>query len=315
MTPVISTPLQCPRCGGVFLPPTLEPTAVIECPHCAHRLRVTEWGRSRLAAAGPGRWRTWVAAAAGVVMLAGAAWVISRIGRVQRPEIVPGETRADAGSTEGGIDEAFATARGALGSANWGAALPLIRHAARVRPLMERYHAIRPWTPVVLTGTREGRITGDGPHRRAIISCNTEKGRIIEVQLEASDTGWKLDWEELTNARGFEWDEFYARPPAEPRRLRVSALRASVPDEYYSKAGQDRSGTVAVRFFGGDRGDSVVALVPKASEIGRLFQVELSWEVPRSYVCELRSADPAAVPPRVELTEFVQKGWDLDEGT
>jgi hypothetical protein len=248
-------------------------------------------------------------------MLAAAAVVIARIGRAQRPEIAgTGATSvADASAVE--LDAAFAAARRALASANWGAALPMIRQAARVRPLMERYHAQRPWTPVALTAMRDGRIAGDGPGRRAIISCSTAMGRIIEVQMEAADPGWKLDWEELTNARGFEWDEFYSNPPAGPRRLRVSALRASVPDEYYSKAGHDPSGAVAVRFFGGERGDSVVALVPKASEVGRLFQVELSWEIPRGYVCDLQSADRSAVPPRVDLIAFVQKGWELGDGS
>jgi hypothetical protein len=269
------------------------------------------WGRSSLLNRGKMR-RPWLASLLGGGMVAVAAGVAIWCFQTQRPKAGTAGRAADA--TRADLETAFVAARDALASNDVASMLDMVRQSGRVEPLIRRYHAVHPWMPIVLTRFRDGRVVTDTAGRWAIMSCDTKRGRVIQVRTEKTPAGWKLDWEALTNAPGFEWEEFYTQAPTEPRRLRVSALRGSVPHDYFSNAGLDPEAALAVRLFATERGDSVMALVPKASELGRLFRVELTWEVPRAYVCDLRFADPAAVPPRVEIAKFVQKGWALAEG-
>ncbi|MGI8602490.1 MAG: hypothetical protein ACR2OZ_05775 [Verrucomicrobiales bacterium] len=211
------------------------------------------------------------------------------------------------------LDAAFVVASRALASEDWTSALPYLLRGERIEPLIERYHRQHRWTHLVLTRRHHSRLVSHEGVSAAEIEAETVNGRRVHLRLEETRDGWKLDWEALFNAPRFEWREFYTLRPAHPRRLRVTVLRASLPDAYYRAAGCPPAETLAVRLWGTEPGDSVVALVPAASELGQTLTADVSWEVPRQYLAEIRFADPNAVPPRVNCIDLLQKGWFLRE--
>ena len=121
--------------------------------------------------------------------------------------------------------------------------------------------------------------------------------------------GWKLDWEDLVHARQFAWDRFHEDKPDSPVAVHVLARRGSATDEFFTSAGLTQENGFAVLLDGPQPGQPVLAIVPKASDLGRRFQRDLTWEHPRPYRCLLRFADPSLYPPRVEITEFSGEGW------
>jgi hypothetical protein len=176
---------------------------------------------------------------------------------------------------------------------------------------MQRYHRERPWNHVTLARRRDARLVEHDGAAFAEIEAESTTGKIVHLQLEETRDGWKLDWESLVNAPRLEWREFYEDRPNDSRRLRVTAQWASVPDAYFLAAGCEPSKTLAVRLWGTEPGDSVVALVPRDSSLGHTLANEVSWEVEQRYAAEIRFADSQAVPPRVNFIAILQKGWLL----
>ena len=209
------------------------------------------------------------------------------------------------------LDAAFVVASRALACEDWTSALPFVRRANRIEPLMERYHREHPWNHVALTRRHNAELIDRQGVTFARIEAEGARGRRVHLELEETPDGWKLDWEALVNAPRFEWREFYSQRPEDPRRLRVTALKASVPDAYCLTAKCEPTATLAVRLWGTEPGDSVVALVPNDSDLARTLASEISWDIAQRYVAELRLADPKAVPPRVNLIAILQKDWLL----
>jgi hypothetical protein len=208
------------------------------------------------------------------------------------------------------LQEARTAAEHALGAADWTAARPLLLDAERVTPTMQKYHALHPWIPMTLVGPHEGTLTSSGATRTARLSVRSDRGSLLTLHLQDTPTGWKLDWERLINARHFAWEMFHQERPTSPVLLHVLALRGSADPACFASAGLTPETGLAVRLDGPRPGLPTLAIVPKASDLGRLFQRDLTWQQPRPYRCHLRMADPDQVPPRVEITSFSGEGWD-----
>lgn len=205
--------------------------------------------------------------------------------------------------------EARAVAEAALGAPDWRTAQPHVLDAPRMAPLMERYHTRHPWVPMALIGPHSGSLSTAGGTRTARLLVPSDRGSTLTLHLQETPNGWKLDWERLVHARHFEWQSFHENRPDTPTALDVLAVRGSADDAHFASAGLTRDSGLAVRLDGPRPGLPALAIVAKASDLGRLFQRELTWEQARPYRCRLRMADPSLVPPRVEITEFTGEGW------
>ncbi len=333
-------PVHCSLCDGIFIPPAVSATNAVQCPHCAGQMLLAHCRPAALAAqqavgvqmsereaaalqreSVQQRRSRWLGIAGGALAAGLVAFLLFQAVKSEPPPpaaapVTTGEPPPPPPLTPedlADLDDAEQVARQVLAAPTWQQALPLLRCRQRIQPLMSRYHAARPWAPVPLKERRGGRIVVRHGHRWADLDMLLEDHRVVHLLLEKTPSGWRFDWEGLVNAPAFEWAEFYAQKPTAPRRLRVTALRGSVTDGYMLTAGCEPAETLAVTLFSGHRGDSVIALVPKDSDLGRMLALELTWEAPRDYLCELRTADPQAVPPRVNLIAVLQKDWYLPD--
>jgi hypothetical protein len=328
--------VRCAFCANLFLPPEVSAWNVVQCPHCGSQMPLDE---CRPAQPEPQQRRVVIQVTeeearahetrrqqqqhlialtvAGSVVAAVAVGFIVVLGvSGRRPAPSPGSASAapapdQVRQEQQKLDAAFVVASRALASEDWTSALPFLRRAGRIEPLMQRYHNDRPWNHVTLTRRSHARLVNHEGATFAEIEAESASGKIVHLQLEETPDGWKLDWESLVNAPGLEWQQFYNDRPDDARRLRVTAQWASLPDAYYLSAGCEPSKTLAVRLWGTEPGDSVVALVPRDSPLGRTLATEISWDIQQQYVAEIRFADPQAVPPRVNFIAILQKNWLL----
>lgn len=313
--------VACLRCGRAFLAPTDQPAAVIECPCCGAQAR-----REELLAPPPASephktgatHGTWTVALAALLALAvlgavgvGLQWFRPNARRAAAPAAdLPASDLRRVNDIL--LQEARAVADRALSCPDWLAARPLVLDADRVAPMMEKYHARHPWIPMTLVGAHEGTITTTTADRTrtARVSVHSNRGSLLTLHLQDTPDGWKLDWERLINARHFAWVLFHEDQPTSPVALHVLALRGSADDAAFARAGLTPETGLAVRLDGPRPGLPTLAIMPKASDLGRLFQRELTWQQPRPYRCQLRLVDPHQVPPRVEITSFTGEGWE-----
>jgi hypothetical protein len=310
----------CSGCGQAYLAPTETPTAVIECPQCGAQARrdALRPAPAPTAPVRPGHGRA-VAVWGLAGLLALAVLVAAGLGlRRLQPATVPPRPAAaaptpllDPESVETAVlKEARAAAGRILGHGDWTSARPWLLHSDRLGPLMERYHAKHPWKPVILTETVEGTLTTTGGRRVARLTAQTDRGTRLPLHLEETPEGWKIDWERLVQARQFAWEIFHEDRPAPPVLLHVRARRGTASDAHFAAAGLVSKDVIAVRLDGPQPGLPALAIVEKASDLGRLFQRELTWEQARPYRCELRLIDPTLTPPLAEITTFIGAGWD-----
>lgn len=310
-------PVACTRCPQLFLPPTDQPGAWIECPACGARDTLAAFravpAPLEPAPEPPRAFRrafvSFAFIAAAALILAGAGWFLQKnkpgeAGPAPAPPAAfsPEETRA--------FSAAYEVAARALSSADVAAARPFLLQAGS--PLLDRYHARHPWPAINLARWTAGDFLKTTAPRYLRLTAETDRGQKLPLHLQETEHGWKLDWEALVNAPQFEWEEFCRNLPATPQRLRVRMWRGSVADDYLREARSTASEVIAARLSGPQPGESLLALVPKNSEIGQALQRDLTWEVPRRYVAEIRAVDPKALPPRVEITRLEHEGWSGD---
>ena len=311
--PAHGSPVLCPSCRRPFLAPTDQPAAVIECPRCGARRQRGTLVRPPAESAAPRRAARWagvavLAAGATLSLLAVVAAALRQFQPVAGPPAAPSAPAPDP-AQEAALREARAVAEAALGASDWRSAQPHLLDASRLAPLMERYHARHPWRPMTLVGAHSGSLATTGGTRTARLLVPSDRGSSLTLHLRETPEGWKLDWERLVNARQFEWQAFHDDRSGIPTALDVLAVRGSADDAHFAGTGLTRETGLAVRLDGPRPGLPVLAIVPRASDLGRLFQRELTWQQARPYRCRLRMADPSLVPPRVEITEFAGAGW------
>ncbi|MFN0127200.1 MAG: hypothetical protein ACKV19_11010 [Verrucomicrobiales bacterium] len=310
-----TTVVACPQCGRRYRAPAANPDTLIECPWCgAHDRRGALRQAEAAASSGPAPRRStaWslvaaVLACAGLGTLAYTlkSWLPRPAATLSNPS--PGLSQPPLTPE---LRQARETAAQALGSAEWSSALTWIRDAERVRPLMAHYHLRHPWVPLPLADTGHGRTsTTTAGTRWAHLSLQSDRGAPLSLHLELTASGWKLDWERLVQFREFAWKEFHASTEENPMLLEILALRGSASDSHFAASGLTPDSGLAVRLDGPKPGQPALAIVPKASDLGRLFHRELTWEHPRPYRCSLKLIAPHLTPPLAEITDFAGSGW------
>jgi hypothetical protein len=208
------------------------------------------------------------------------------------------------------VEAARIAAAHTLSLPDWPSALPFILDADRLGALIEQYHASHPWVPITLGGVKAATVDTAPDGRTVRLTVDSDRNSPITLHLKETPDGWKLDWERLVDARDYAWRRFHEEKPTTPVLLDVLALRGSAADAHFAAAGLTPESGLAVRLDGPRPGLPALALVPKASDLGRLLQRELTWEHPRRYRCRLRLTDPELVPPRVEITHFSGESWE-----
>lgn len=307
------TAVMCPRCTGAFRTPNDDPRAVIACPWCG-----SHHPRPALGALAPQAAPTSVrpptralALAAGLLLSAGvlaAVWVGFR--RFQ-PGVNPivGPTGPANPQVADALNQARTAAAQALAAPDWRAASPWLLEAGALESEMSNYHAAHPWRPRTLTGSHTGSLQQGPSHRIVQLSVPTAEGAPVTLSVHETPKGWKLDWKRLVNYRQFAWEQFHDARSADPMVLDVLALRGSATATHFTAVGQSPETAIAVRLEGSSLGRPAIAIVPKASDLGRLFQRELTWEQPRKYRCQVRHLAPGPIPPLVEITAYEGEGW------
>ncbi len=327
-----SVPVHCKVCDGVFMAGPVSPWNGVQCPHCAHQMPRSECRPAQIEAQEVRRellvteeevaentrearqqlQTKWLIGLGAVIALA-AVGLLMRGGfnrdREKRLEAA-GATPEFRPENQKRITAAWEAAEATLSAPDWRSALPGLREAERITPVMERYHAGQPWQPLHVAGRGSARLSDHEGLPFVELEASLSSGRRPTLVMQETPDGWKLDWELLADAPRFEWDDFIRTQPREPRRLRVYLLRASVRDGYCLAAGVEPSRVLALRVWAGDPGDSVTALVPKDSPAGRELEAATGWKAEQPYLVDAAFADPSALPPRIELKQVVKKGWE-----
>ena len=162
--PVGGSAVVCSACRRAFLAPTDQPSAVIECPSCRAHLRRGALLAPPAGGGSPRRGTRWVGV--GVLVVGSALSLLAAVAIALRQfQPAPGPLNPAAAAAapdpaqEAALREARAAAEAALGSPDWRAAQAHVLDAARLGPLMDRYHAQHAWMPMRLVGPHSGSLT------------------------------------------------------------------------------------------------------------------------------------------------------------
>ncbi|MBP7950216.1 MAG: hypothetical protein KA004_11210 [Verrucomicrobiales bacterium] len=339
-------PVHCPNCDLVFYPSVENPDQVVQCPACFMRTLLSS---CRPAAEPklefPERWVTeadetearrqivrgrqgkfLLAAALGVVALA--ALLLVRY----LPEIHQTPSGADtAGNSPAEVEKqkalaaATALAKTALEAPDWQTLLHSVRKPDHVRPLMEWYYKHRTggYVPYHIQRIKTGIYQASNPPS-VVVKLATADSRMLDVVVEQTSEGWKLDWEAFSNVHGIRWRLFLSREkefsdslivPVRVARLPLSLLTSG----FYSSIQADPAATKsAARLFVTDpEAEYAAAIFPADAPLAAELLSANEEENVRKFVVEvrLRGTDPDQYPPCVEIKRILQHGWDMPEVT
>ena len=212
---------------------------------------------------------------------------------------------------------AIAAARSTLGATTLTEALPYVRHTARVRPLMERWHATHPWSPLNFTPIDEGEIREQGDHTFFIFTARDETEKIHVFGLEETSAGWKFDWEVFTNRAAHEWLEFFGTRPATPQPLRVGVIRRTPTLAMLEATGVNGNDAFTVMLYGPNIAqDSVYAVLDAGSAIATRLSQEISFDQSKKFIVEVGflPVNPGLPDNLVTIQRILETGWTyLDE--
>lgn len=158
-----------------------------------------------------------------------------------------------------------ACVRGYLIAASVEEKLRYVRHADRVRPMMERYyrtHAMKP------EGFRNfERIRSMGLESLSFVYGqvelnNGDKHKLLLEQLE--DGSFKVDWESDVCYLPVAWDDYLENGPTEPVVMRVYIKR----DHFYAYEFKDEDRLDSYQLTTRDSDDHLFGFVEKDSEVG-----------------------------------------------
>lgn len=192
------------------------------------------------------------------------------------------DTRAD-DSPE--ARQAFEVAVAALNQPGWAEAFPYFRKADDC-PVMERYHAKNEWHPLQLTELAKARLENRDGHQWVILTAKTERHRSIVLALEKTAESWKVDWEALADAPGFEWQEFYQQL----RRLRSTcAWKPSGIGQrcLHRHRRRHAQGRAARELFLPPSERLRHRPGRQDSDLGRKLDAQLQWDTPLRIVADL----------------------------
>lgn len=118
-------------------------------------------------------------------------------------------------------------------------ALPLVRDARRVRPLMEDYYSRNSFVKHQWKSIGWAMPVEEPGYRFAYVQALFEDSPPVHLVVEESDSGFLVDWESSVHYSELSWSDFQTQKPREPKLFR---LLASKPDDA-EKMGNDEKQT------------------------------------------------------------------------
>ncbi len=209
---------------------------------------------------------------------------------------------------------AITAAQKALGAATWNEALPFVRHSARVAPLMERWHANNPWTPLRITPLDEGEIQHQDGRTFFIFTARDQTEKIHVFGLEDTPSGWMFDWEVFTDRATHEWLDFIATRPAAPQLLRAGVIRRTPTIRMLAAADVPGDEAFTVMLYGPNIADgSVFAVLRSDSPVATRLAETVTFDQARKFILDLRflPVDPALPEKLVSIDRILETGWSF----
>ena len=189
----------------------------------------------------------------------------------------------------------------------------LVRGGEALLPAMRSYYASHPDEPAGIHLTGSVKSIPDGGRLFFFVNGKDALEKPLEVVVERTPHGMKLDWRYLTGSGDMEWERWLKERPAVPVRLRVVAS----PDNYYAGAFANPGDWICIKITdpGGSstawayakrESDAAVALVLMFAGGRTNLRVQGLFEFPPE---DERTSPSAAITPQVFLRSVDDRGW------
>ena len=214
------------------------------------------------------------------LLLAGAvAWSVTHIQQAQpvvaeehkQAEVVVNEAAAGDLVIQHSIERMERTAKAFCEATSIEEMLPLVRHPATVRPLMEQFYAHHPLQPLSFKSIKTFQGAGlDSTSDFWAFSVELENGTIKNMLLEQEPSGnTRVDWETVVTYQPMDWDEYARqRPLGTAMDFRVYVNE----DHFFSHEFADAQRWVSFRLTTLGGVETLFGYAPKGSEVATQLQ-------------------------------------------
>lgn len=193
--------------------------------------------------------------------------------------------------------------------------VPWVRGGDAMLPAMRRYYARHPDEPDQFRMGQNVDFGRDRDREFLYLEGVDALGDGVDLLVEDTVSGMKLDWKFLTGAGESDWADWTARQPCCPVSMRVEA----VLDDYYSGPFSDAGEWLCLRITDAARTSALWAYVPRNSDAGLTIHRQLNerqdpvrmvglFEFPAQLAPANRTA------PQVYLRSVAPQGW-MDRGS
>ncbi|MEM9479578.1 MAG: hypothetical protein AAGA58_08000 [Verrucomicrobiota bacterium] len=185
-----------------------------------------------------------------------------------------------------------------------------VRQPDAVRERMFSWYLRNPFERVEEFQVVRSKVTevNGKPYLGLVVRTPGEKAQLLF--LERSPDGYKVEWEASEGYQEVPWKEFLATKPSDPVRMRLQCMphEGALPQEL---EGRSDLMPLLVR----DPRDPVaaVAFCRTDSEDAQRLREVLSISSSAAIIADLRFPPQDNLGSIIELTNFVQNGWILDD--
>lgn len=195
--------------------------------------------------------------------------------------------------------------------------LPFIRDSERLAPVVKSYYTgERAWKPIQLRPYSYDRVAVDG--RFASILLETLNFEPLVLAVERTPSGFLVDWEAWTAHGDMTWEDFVAKPPAEPVLMRA-ILSAGPPDSsrlFYGGKFTEAE-YLCLEIADAERYHVIFGYAPRLSQTAQDLAAAaadqpvdpLNGMVSFRGIVKLRYPPGAEDKTQVEIEELIERGW------
>lgn len=171
---------------------------------------------------------------------------------------------------------------------------------------MRTYHRDRPVDPVAFNDIApRGKVQKSGPLWS--VDVVLEKFEVRPIAVEATPSGYLVDWESWVGYSEMRWEDFIEKRPTTPVLFRV--LCSDVP--YYNFDFRDEREWKSYRLVSPDQQHTLYGYVPRYSAMGRMLAPsgDAGDDRPQAFMLKLRFAETSSGGNQVVIDEVVGAGW------
>ncbi|MEM8954748.1 MAG: hypothetical protein AAGD22_11395 [Verrucomicrobiota bacterium] len=214
------------------------------------------------------------------------------------------------------VADAAAAAGKALAVSSWPELLTYVRHPKRVFPIMENYYNSNQWRPREITRVLSSKSARIGGGEFLTLTFEDQDAKVLNLGLECTPDGWRLDWEQFVPLHEQEWYRFITEENPEPQTLRVSAIRRTPSPEQLALGGVSESDALGIMLWCTDvaRGTRL-AILHRDSDIAKDLADLISVDRGKRLILTLSSVDtPKGLrTDLVSIDEIANVGWTFIE--